>query len=218
MAKVMVKVKSGHRLAKRARAIRMGRSRIGRPIRQPVQFFKRTQYISSAISVAPNPVPGFRFGAYSFNLAGVPGNADFVTLYDQYKINFIKWTLIPRWTSVEMNPTTGSLNNSTSVMTVLDYDDVNTPTSIDQLTQYQNLRMTRGGTVHKRAFKPRMLQNVYRGALLPDGHASVKSQWNDVTYTDVVFYGVKYAIQENANLGQEFDLKIDYYLAMKNVR
>lgn len=195
------------------------RSRMPKSIRQPVQFFKRTQYIQNGISIAPNPVPGFRFGVYSFNLAGVPQVTDFVTLYDQYKICLIKVALIPKWDSTEMSAGAGgTINNQTNVMSVLDYDDSNLPTSVDYLTQYQNLKITRGGRTHKRVFKPRQLRNVYRGALVADGYEVVKARWNDMTYQDVVHYGLKYGIQENATYGQQFDIKIDYYLAMKNVR
>lgn len=202
------------------RRVAKGKSKITRRLRQPVQYFKRTQYITSGINIAPNPIPGFRFGSYTFNLAGVPSVADFTTLYDQYKIAGIKMTIIPKYNSVEMAPGAGGagINNATQVFTVLDFDDGNIPTSIDQLTQYQNLKMTRGGVTHKRYFKPTMLRNVYRGALAGDGHETVKARWCDMTYDDVVHYGLKWAIQENASIPQSFDIKIDYYLAMKNVR
>lgn len=205
------------RKAGRWKRRRIARGRIPRSLRQPVQYFKRTQYIPNAISVAPNPVPGFRFGTYTFNMNGVPSVTDFTTLYDQYRIGFIKFQIIPKWNSVEMDPGTGNINNATNIMTVLDYDDSTTPASIDVMTQYQNLKMTRGGSAHKRAFVPRQLVNVYRGPLVGDGHEVVKPKWNDMAYLDVTHYGLKWAIQENPNLGQQFDVKIDYYLAMKNV-
>lgn len=201
------------------RRVGKGNRKIPRSIRQPIQFFKRSQFIQSAISVPSAIIPGFTFGYYTFNLAGVPQVTDFVTLYDQYKISGIKFTLIPKYNSAEMAPgASGGINNQTQVFTVLDYDDATAPTSIDTLMQYQNLKMTRGGTTHSRFLRPKQLRNVYRGPLAGDGHEVVPARWNDMTYQDVVHYGLKYAIQQSANVPQEFDLKIDYYLAMKNVR
>lgn len=206
-----------------ARAAKMFRRRVAKgkvgKVRQPVQYFKRSQFIQSAVSVPSATIPGYTFGSYTFNLAGVPAVSDFVTLYDQYKIAGIKWTLIPKYNSIEMAPgSSGGINNQTQVFSVLDYDDSQVPTSIDTLMQYQNMKMTRGGRTHKRYFKPRQLRNVYRGPLVGDGHEVIPARWNDMSYQDVVHYGLKYAVQQSANVPQEFDLRIDYYLCMKNVR
>lgn len=190
-----------------------------RGLRQPVQYFKRTQYINDGIVIAPNPVPAWRTGAYSFNMVNIPSVTDFTTLYDQYKIKGIKFTLIPKYNSVDIgpNPTSGNIIQQTQVATVLDYDDINNPGTLDVLLQYQSLKITRGGKTHSRYFKPSQLTNVYRGALVPDGHSVSKAKWNDMAYLDIVHYGVKWAIQENASVPLNFDVKIDYYLAMKNV-
>ena len=177
---------------------------------QPVQFFKRTDYVEGWASVGTT-APGVA-GAYNFALTQVPNASDFTALYDQYKINLVKFTIIPRGNT--SNIVTGG--NSMGVFTVLDYDDSTVPANLDTLLQHQNMKMTRSVQQHKRVFRP-----LVRDQLIGSGGAASRGQyrgWIDCDDTTIPHFGIKYWFQASPSGTQEYDLKVDYYLAFKNVR
>lgn len=189
------------------------RSRIPRTI-QPVHYFKRTDYVSG---VATATSLGDVFGAYVFSLAQVPTPSDFTNLYDQYCIKFVKWMLIPRGNSSDVG-TAATTGQNMGVFSVIDYDDNTTPTSIDELTEYQSMKMTRSNQYHTRAFKPKIRNAVIGSAgVIVNGNPKA-TEWIDCNSTTVPHYGIKYALQQLPNGSQIYDLKVTYYLSFKNVR
>lgn len=184
---------------------RVIRKRTG--IKQPVQYFKRTLY---AKGYKVSSTTADTFLSFPASLGQVPNSSEFVALYDQYKICGIKWTLMPRTTEA------GVTTNSGVVGSVIDYDDSNVPTATDQLAQYQNFRMTRGNMIHKRYFKPAISQLMYQSGVI-NAYGPKKGAWIDITYPDVPHYGLKAVIQQTDSV-LTYDLKVDYYLAFKNVR
>jgi len=203
------------RTAPRRKLIR--RKRLARPMRslrprggimQPVQYFKRSVYLPGWSSTGTTDVPG----AFIFRLNDVPNVAEFTGLYDQYKINLVKWTLIPRGNSSDVT----TQGNSMGVFTALDYDSNVAPTALNDLLQYQNMRMTRSTQQHKRVFRP-----VARDALIGSAGAivgGIYKGWIDCNVDNVPHYAIKYWFQALPSGTQQYDLKIDYYLAFKNVR
>lgn len=189
--------------------------RRARAVRQPVQFFKRSVYLSGALTASS---AADVYGSNVFSLNAIPNHTEFTALYDQYKINMIKIQYIPRGnsTDIQTGTTTGQ---STGLFTVLDYDDNNVPTSIDELMQYQNMKMSRSHQIHKRIIKPLARINVV-GSLGAgvNGMYGHRNPWIDCNSPNVPHFGIKYAIQQVPNGSQIYDVKIDYYLAFKNVR
>lgn len=200
-----VRAKRSDIMRKRRMGIRRGR--MGGPA-QPVQYFKRTLYMKAnrVSSTAADT-----FAGVQFTLNDVPNVAEFTSLYDQYQIKGIKYSLIPRIS--ETDPAQQSLPN---IGSVIDQDDASAPTSIDQLTQYQNFRLTRGNKVHSRYWKPAIAQEVFGGGVLT-AYAPRKNVWIDCNSAAVPQYGIKFFIQQTAVV-ITFDVKIDYYIAFKNVR
>jgi len=175
---------------------------------QPVQFFKRSVYLPGWSSTGTSDVPG----TFNFKLNDVPNVAEFTGLYDQYKINLVKFTIIPRGNTSEVT----TAGNSMGVFSVIDYDSNTTPTSLDELLQYQNMRMTRSTQQHKRVFRP-----VARDAIVGSAGAitgGIYKGWLDCTNDNIPHYAIKYWFQALPSGIQQYDLKIDYYLAFKNVR
>lgn len=180
--------------------------RFKRTKRQPVQYFKRTLYVKGWKNSSTTADVFWDFRA---TLTDVPSSSEFTALYDQYKINAFKLTIMPRSTEASVG------QDSSVIGSVIDYDDNVTPTNVTQLVQYQNLKMTRGSRIHTRYVKPKIATQVFQTGVLP-GYGSSKS-YIDVASPDVPHYGLKGYIQQTATV-QTFDLKVDYYLAMKNVR
>lgn len=189
-------------------------------ILQPVQHFKRSVYLAGNIV---SSVTSDTFGALSFTLSQVPNNVEFTSLYDQYRINGIKWTLIPRGNIADITPTgTAGVfqGQSTGVFTALDYDDATTPTSVNQLMEYQNVKMTRAHQMHSRYFKPRYnlagVENLGTGLIT--NIKNTKAGWLDCDKITVPHFGIKYCLQQNVNYALQYDVKVDFYLSFKNVR
>lgn len=177
-------------------------------VRQPVQFFKRTVYLKAAYASSTTADTPF---AKRFAISDLPNITDFTNLYDQYCVKGIKFSMIPRTSEAD---TSQALPN---IGTVLDFDDNNVPTGWDQITQYESFKMTRGNKVHNRYFKPAVSPVVWSGTALANAYMVKKNQWIDVTYVDTPHYGIKGVIGQTL-VAQTYDVKIDMYLAFKNVR
>lgn len=193
---------------------RVMRSRRGP--RQPVQYFKRSVYVPGATQANSTATV---YGSSIFNLNAIPNATEFTNLYDQYKINLVKFQLIPRGNAsdIQNGTTTGQ---SMGVFSAIDYDDNTAPTSIDELMQYQNMKMTRSHQIHKRVFKPRARINIVgaAGAGVNGQIFGSRNPWIDCNAPTVPHYCLKWALQQLPNGFQDYDLKVDYYLAFKNVR
>lgn len=212
----------GGRLARhrRRRNMRLRRGMIGRRIAQPVQYFKRSVYLSGNIVTS---VTSDTFTNQFFALSNVPNYTEFTNLYDQYKINAVKVTLIPRGNTAEITASSGASTvfqgQSVGVFSVIDYDDTAALANINEACQYQNMKMTRATQQHSRYLKPRFnLLSITNQGTGATGASQNTRGWLDCDYINVPHYGVKWALQQNVNYNLTYDVKIDYYLAFKNVR
>lgn len=193
---------------------RLARSRVPKTLRQPIQYFKRSAYFSGW---AANNTTADNFLVTFATLNSVPNASDFTTLYDQFRINGVKFTLIPRGNQSDIGTASGTVAQSVGVFSVIDYDDSNALTSLGQALQYQNMKMTRSHQIHSRYFKPRIMTSA--DATTGIVMANNTRGWLDVaTGADVKHLGIKYVLQQSPNSSQQFDLKVDYYLAFKCVR
>lgn len=118
--------------------------------------------------------------------------------------------LVPKYDSVDI-----SSPGSTQLLTVVDYDDANSPTTVNDLLQYQNMKMTTSNRIHSRYLVPRSNTEVANATL--GAASSPKVQWLDAGYPSVLHHGIKYGVIAPAQ-DTKFDLYVTYYLAMKNVR
>lgn len=193
--------------------------RMAKSIRQPVQYFKRSVYFSGNLVTS---ITADTFISKFFTLNEVPNRSEFTSLYDQYRINGVKITWIPRGNVADIAPTgTAGVfqGQSTGVFSAIDYDDATVPTSINQLNEYQNCKMTRATQMHSRYLKPRInLQGTTNQGTGATGATFNTRGWLDCTQDNVPHFGVKYAFQQSVNYAMTYDLKVDYYLAFKNVR
>lgn len=210
--------KSGKRtIAAMRRGIKrrnMARSRqfYGKGVRQPVQYFTRTQYQTAQVTITPGAAA---FGqAIDFQLNRVPNYTEFTGLYDQYCIKGVKVTLIPRFTELSLGA--AQIGN---VWSVLDYDDNATPATVSQLLQYQNLKRTQMNKIHSRYLKPAISQATFAPAGVV-AYTVAKNKWIDVTYDTTTHFGVKLWFDgiPAASSPVIFDATVKYYLAFKNVR
>lgn len=181
----------------------------GRKLRQPVHFFTRTFVLPAQYSLAPS---GAAVGGnFLFSLASLSGVTDFTTLYDQYCIKGCKVSLIPRYTEATAG---GSLIGN--MWSVIDYDDSTSPTNIDTVLQYQNVKRTRMNQIHSRYFKPQVNTAVIQsGSTITS--APKAGVWIDIANTAVEHRGLKFWF-EQSTAGVTYDVHCKLYMAMKNVR
>lgn len=196
--------------SKRRRGMKSRRRRLLRGgLRQPVQYFKRTVYIPAWHTQASG-VPGVgRF--IRFTLSDVPSAPDFSTLYDQYQIKAIKVTVIPKHTDATIG-----LGVQSNYWTVLDYDDSNSPATLDELLQYQNVKRTRMSSIHKRYLRPCVNHELTQTSGVV-AHNPRRNTWIDCAADLVAHRGVKFWF-DSTPTAAVFDLQVQYYLAFKNVR
>lgn len=172
-----------------------------------IYTFKRTQYLSNALVIPLGS--SFSFNSFSFNLASLPDVTNFTALFDQYMIKRVKWTLIPRTTDTSL--TTGVNNYNTQTYSVIDWDDVVAPTSINDLCQYQNMKATQGSKIHSRSFAP-----AVRITAEGTTNAPKQYQWLDLANTSVPHYGVKCAFNQGS-APQIYDIRVDMTVCFKGV-
>lgn len=191
---------------------RVARGRMSKSKKQPVQYFKRSKFTVASLVV---PVGTTSLQGVSFTLADLPDYTDFTALYDQYKITGIKVQWLPRGNSSDVL----AQGNISRFFSVIDRDDDATPTSIDQLTQYESCKMTPSTRVHSRYFRPSIRTEIPT-SIGGTGYSVSGPKWIDVTNTNIKHYGIKLAAQGSvAGTGSiTYDAQVTMYLAFKNVR
>lgn len=157
---------------------------------------------------------GITLKALSFNFAQLPDHSEFLAIYDMYRINKIKVTLVPNWTQMDAGfvPTSGNwaFNNSQffgqgmpNVHSVIDYDNVGMAGyDVTDLMQYTTYKRTRGHQEHTRYFTPAIQMGSQ--VAVNSGTASTATvqkfkPWLDFQ-TDVPHYGVKLIVDEFSHI------------------
>lgn len=176
-----------------------------------LHHFKRT-VILSGISTATATT----FGAKAFSLNELPDFSEFQNLYDQFRINKIVWKLVPN----ANNADAGATQRLPQIHSVLDYTDSTAPTSLDELVQYNNYRMTMGSRIHSRKLTPVFLDNVYVTSVTQRaGNPNFKKWLSTSNSTDVVHHGIKYAIGSTATAGAiTYTPYVTFYISCKSVK
>jgi len=147
-------------------------------------------------------------GALNFTLSALPSSTDFTSLFDQYRIAQV---------SIKFFPVAGVGTGSNPLVTVIDYDDSNTPSSVSDLYQYDSLQMNQPGTVFTRTLVPKTSTAVYSGAFTSFASAP-NSLWIDVASPNVQYYGLKYGITAVTGATANWSTLIEYIVQLRNVR
>lgn len=203
-------------LKAKARRRRAAKARLGYS-QKTVHRFKRSYYKEGALASDPG---SDQFGGFTYSLNSLPNYTDFTTLFDQYRVDKIRVTFYPRQNVTNgtfPSPTTDTVQ-SCQVFSVVDLDDGNAPTSLNDVLQYQNLKTTRGLQVHSRTFKPGVeIAQTNNGTLA--GSMVKMSPWLDCTVASVWHNGLKVVLQNTGGFAPiTYDMKVDMWISCKNVR
>lgn len=196
-----------------------------------IHFFKRY-----SVAVTPFVIQTTDVGAavinknLVFTLDDVSGNTELKALYDVYRIKYVKVVMTPRTQVVTQSiSTTGSGFVSTvKLLHAIDYDSSSPGQTPAALREYQSCKIIEyGDTKNKNLtvfFTPRINILVEQSDA---GNGSLNSQgwqWIDTQSAAVRHYGLKMILQNSGatwgsvNVGQGYDINVQYYLEFKNSR
>lgn len=141
-------------------------------------------------------------GAMKFQLADVVDTVDFTRLFDRYKLDMVKVTLMPL-----MNQgyggfsSTGNVQTTTipTLMTAIDYDDASVPNSSTVLLERQNCksyRFDKPVTVTIR--NPKILQDVQQGDAIVSSISAMTTspKYLDCNDIEVNHFGLKFYLRD----------------------
>lgn len=130
------------------------------PIYKPVYKFNRV-IESSDYNISCDGINS-SLGAIIFSLDALPSYTDFTNLFDMYRIGRISIQYNPEYTELT---DAALVSNAVNVFfnSVIDLNDPSTPTTVDEILQYQQLSSTRITKQHKRSWCPTILM----GGLTP---------------------------------------------------
>lgn len=177
--------------------------------------FARTQFVPNYLT----SITGLSYIADSQNvqLSSLPNVSDFTNLFDQYCIDKVEVTYIPRYDNSDISNLSYQLPR---IYGVVDHDDAATPTNIDQLMQYANLKSAQFNKPFKVAYVPSVAVQSY-GTVLASGFMPKTHQWVDINNSSVAHYGHKVWIDLHSSIwgtGFKVDLLVKYYFKCKNLR
>lgn len=206
---------------------RYSKAGLGRGLAAKPHFFKRTvtvpsAWVTSAVSggagaaisqtadswvLTTGTTSNISYFAMSmyFSIDMLPDNSEFLTLFDQYKINRVKLRLTPYSTQSTLQSGVGVSGQnqglSCIVHNIIDYDDAAalTPSAaginlIRERLQFKtrNLFASRNGL--KQYFSPRVANAAFGGGVF-GSYANVKAPWIDSNSPSVQHYGSKWLFE-----------------------
>ena len=165
-----------------------------------VYNFKRSWNAGTQATVALTP---FLYST-NFSLNDVPGYTEFAAMFDNYKINRIRFRAFPYQT--ESN-STGTVNNAGNVplIYVVDTSDATTPTTVEELCEYQDHKITNLYSGIDCYFKPKFA----------DATSAVRGGWVATSNPSLNWFGLKIAAPPTTN-AMTFYMVWTFYLSFKD--
>jgi hypothetical protein len=151
-------------------------------------------------------------GALIFELSDLPEVTSFTNLFDQYQFVKVDLKFIPM-TQLAIPGTTLTINPA--IYTSVDYDDSATPSTINTVLNYQNVRVHQAGRPFTISFCPHSAQAGYSGTFV--SFDNVARQWHDCGSTGVIHFGLKYAMPAYSNISA-WQLLKTYTIRFKGCR
>lgn len=210
--------RTGNRRFKRYQKKQMLKPTINRKLRQPIHYFTRFQDMGTitGLNATANT-----YGVTYFDLVTVPGYSEFTAMYDFFKINAVVVRYIPA-SNVTFTTSTAAAEQTahySRFISVLDYNDRTVPTSVDNLRQYANCKVTPNNVTHRRYLHPKPIFVVDEDASSGSsvGIGQLRSPWISTASNNTEFYGIKWAI-EHSTLSQDiplYKIEVKLYMSFK---
>lgn len=212
------------RLPARRRLGRVARARMMRRLRRKQRptartalghQFTRIWYRQNALQLTG--AGGMTFGSITFALSDLPNYTEFTELYDLYKINKVKVTFIPKINSATLN---GSAQMPI-VHSIVDSNDSTPPANLTELMENEDVKTTRGTSLHTRYFTPKCQTKLYE-SIATDGYAVARrNPFINTADPSVPHYALKWAIENPITGGEAYwycDIKVKFYFSCREVQ
>lgn len=150
--------------------------------------------------------------------------AELASVFDQYKVNSIKYVFYPRYDSVDANPTTFS-NTAVKFVTVVDQYSKLVPagtysfTSLNSVMEQSGVRIVNGLKPVTVVYRPRIAipTNVGGG----ETYVSSSRMWLNTASTSVPFLGFHAYVATNSfsvPVGLSYDVFVTWNCTFKNLK
>lgn len=183
-----------------------------RRVSRKTHSFKRTLQFTPISA----PAGVMFYYAYQFQLNQLTNFTEFTNLFDNYRVNKLLLKFVPRST---VNQQTGNAFLG-EFISVIDYNDVVTPSSSAQLMEMDTHRKTTGFRTHARMWTPSVLTPQYSVG----GSGSFVSnprfkQWINSSNPDISHYGFKMSYDNTSNVAPVvWNVFLTAYMSFKNVK
>lgn len=179
------------------------------PRRMPknVLYCKRTYDLGTFVA---DPA-GVIANGLTFQLASAPNNAEFTSLFDQYKI---------RKVVVKFYPDAILGLGYYRLKTALDFNDANTPdaASIRENTTMRQHELLNNRGYFQRTFTPTVLSEVYNSTISTGYATSRKAPWISTAYPNIPHYALKVFGDSFPSGAQAFKAEVTLHLAFKQLK
>jgi len=145
--------------------------------------FSQIYNVGTILSSSGGPT----FYSYAFNINSLDQLSALTSLFDQYRIIMVEVVTIPHTSA-----TTSSSGNPGQLISVVDYDDANSFSSVAQAYDYENAIIGNGTSQHYRRFQPHAAYALYAPSTFTS-FGNIASPWCDAASPSVAHYGVKFA-------------------------
>lgn len=212
------------------RYVAYGNSTVGNSVSGSLTF-SANQFLNFSLS---NVAGNLNYGsmAINFQLRDLPNYSELTSLWDRYKINFVKVKIIPYNTGSLTGAAYSSVYGQSSCLihSVLDYDDSTLPlassSGVDDLRQYQTYKVSNIlMKPHVRVVRPTMLTALNDVTGTSIGGKITKGYVN-LSNTLVPHFGMKFMFEGMSGGSADiingfvisFKVEAKFYVSLKDVR
>lgn len=193
--------------------------------------FSANQFLNFSLSNVPGNL-SYGSMAINFQLRDLPNYSELTTLWDRYKINFVKVKIIPYNTASLTGAAYSSVYGQSSCLihSVLDYDDATVPlassSGVDDLRQYQTYKVSNIlMKPHVRVVRPTLLTALNDTTGTSIGGKVTKGYVN-LSNTLVPHFGMKFMFEGISGGSSDvingfiisFKVEAKFYISLKDVR
>lgn len=186
-------------------------------LKRQVHYFSRKLSLGSIVSANLN-VPTLT--SLTFRLSDVPNVGEFSSLFDQFKLTYVKLMF-----KLNQDPSSQPATNSfyPTMYHSVDHDDAVAPSSLNDMREHGRTRMSvlRPNRYTVVKVKPSVL---FEAARNPGAGTTTYCpkwrQWVDMAHTDTLHYGLKYALDNTFNLNPNYSLEVQaqYWFQCRDTR
>lgn len=154
---------------------------------------------------------------YYFTQGGLDGASNFSAMFDQYRLDAIRFSIIPQNNAI--NVQAAATVALAPVYCVIDYDDASALGSIAAARQYDNCIQLEPGESLSRTFQPRLALAAYSGSFASYGNMG--PTWIDLASPNVQHYGIKVyvpGVDAAQTILQVWDVQIEYWFSYRSLR